>query len=335
MKVLITGGAGFVGSQLGQHLHRRGDEVILLDNLSYGHIDNLLLDGRPFGRFVCADVRDRDLKRHFTGVDTVVHLAGIAALPVCQEDPGVAYEVNTAAVANVLEAARRSGARRVIFSSTSAVYENNKAEAFDEDTLINPNLVYASSKAAAEGICDSFVENYGMDIVICRFFNVYGPHQDVLRTSPPFTSYVARELALGRAPHLFNKSDVRRDYVYVDDVTDLLTRMIEADGRFVAGRFNVCSGKGFNVPELYALFQQVSRCEIEPIWDDPERYWNAYPALFDGEYPLSRERIVKEVHKHAIGNPLKAQQRFGWTARMDIKDGIAAVYEDASRRLAG
>ena len=334
MKILITGGAGFVGSQLGQHFHRRGAEVVLLDNLSFGHVDNLLLDGRPFGRFICADVRDRDLACHCAGVDTIVHLAGIAALPVCQEDPGTAYEVNTAAVANVLEAARRSGVRRVVFASTSAVYENNRADAFAEDTAISPNLVYASTKAAAESICDSFAQNYGMDIIICRFFNVYGPHQDVLRTSPPFTSYVARELVQGRAPRLFNKSPVQRDYVYVDDVVDLLTRMIEADGHFAADRYNVCSGRGFSVPELYALFQQVSGRAIEPVWDDPERYWNAYPVLFEGDRPLSRERIVKEVYKQAIGDPRKAQQRFGWTARMDIKDGIAAVYADAARRLA-
>ena len=113
MKVLITGGAGFVGSQLGQFLHRRGDEVVLLDNMSYGHLDNLLMDGRPFGRFICEDVRDADLVTHFRGVDVVVHLAGIAPLPACQENPGEAYSVNTAAVATVLEAARRSAREKV------------------------------------------------------------------------------------------------------------------------------------------------------------------------------------------------------------------------------
>jgi len=333
MKVLITGGAGFVGSQLGRHLHQRGDEVVLLDNLSFGHLDNLLIDGRPFGRFICADVRDPDFARHCDGIDAIVHLAGIAALPVCQQAPGMAYDVNTGAVANVLEAARRSGVRRIVFSSTSAVYENNHAERFTEDLATAPNLIYASTKAAAESVCDSFAENYGMDIVTCRFFNVYGPHQDVLRTSPPFTSYVARELVFGRAPRLFNKSEVQRDYVYVEDVVDLLTRMIEADGRFTGDRFNVCSGTGFSVPELYAIFQQVSGRDVEPEWNDPQNYWNAYPVLFEGDYPLSRDRIVKEVYKQAIGDPRKAQERFGWAARMNVTDGISAVYEDAARRL--
>lgn len=332
---MITGGAGFVGSQLGQHLHRRGDEVLLLDNMSSGHLDNLLLDGRPFGRFICADVRDTDLQARFDGVEVVVHLAGVAALAVCQQDPLEAYAVNTAAVGNVLEAARRAGVRRVIFSSTSAVYENSQADVFSEEEPIRPDLVYASTKAAAELVCESYARNYGMDVVVCRFFNVYGPHQDVLRTSPPFTSYVARELVFNRRPRLFNKSDARRDYVYVDDVVDLLVRMMEADERFDAERFNVCSGQGYSVPELYALFREASGRDIDAVYDDPERYWNAYPALFEGRNPLSRERIVKEVYKQAIGNPAKAQQRFGWTAKTDIRDGIAAVYADSRRRLEG
>jgi len=335
MKVLITGGAGFVGSQLGQHLHRRGDEVVLLDNMSFGHLDNLVMDGRPFGRFVCADVRGEDLEQYLAGVEVVVHLAGIAALPVCQQRPGEAYDVNTAAVGNVLEAARRAGVRRVLFSSTSAVYENNKSPAFDEAETVQPDLVYASTKAAAELVCDGFARNYGMDIVVCRFFNVYGPHQDVLRTSPPFTSYVARELVCGRTPHLFNQSDVRRDYVYVDDVVDLLVRMMEADGRFAAERFNICSGRGYSVPELYQMFRTASGTDIEPSYGDPERFWDAYPVLFQGNCPLSRERIVKEVYKEAIGKPDKARERFGWTAKVAIEDGIAAVYADAKRRLGG
>lgn len=333
MRVLITGGAGFVGSQLGQHLHSRGDEVVLLDDMSYGHLDNLLFDGRPFGRFICEDVRTADLAAHFVGIDVVVHLAGIAPLPVCQENPAEAYSVNTAAVAGVLEAARRANVARVIFSSTSAVYENSKSPLFTEAEPVFPDLTYASTKAAAELVCENYARLYGMDIVICRFFNVYGPHQDVLRTSPPFTSYVARELVLNRTPRLFNRSDAQRDYVYVDDVVDLLVRMMEAGGRFVAERFNVASGTGHSVPELYAIFRDVSGRDIAPDYADPELYWNAYPRLFDGSYPLSRERIVNEVVKQAIGDPAKTLECFGWAARTDIRDGIAAVYADTRRRL--
>jgi nucleoside-diphosphate-sugar epimerase len=335
MKVLITGGAGFIGSQLGKHLHLRGDEVLLLDNMRFGHLDNLLLDGAPFGRFHCRDVRDRDLTALLDGVDTLFHLAGIAALPLCQEAPSEAYDVNTAAVANILEAARRAGVRRVVFSSTSAVYERTKSTLLAEDDAIAPDLTYACTKAAAETICDSYAANYGMDIIVCRFFNIYGPHQDVTRTSPPFTSYVARELVMDRRPILFNDSSARRDYVHSDDVVDLLTRMIAAEGPFRAERFNVCSGEGYSVPELYDLFRSASGKSIEPVFRDPRSYWDSYPELFGSTRPLSRERITEEVYKSAIGDPARTSARFGWTAATGIRAGIASVYADAQRRLLG
>lgn len=333
MRVLITGGAGFVGSQLGKHLHRLGHDVVLLDNMSFGHLDNLLLDGAPFGRFICQDIRDPSLPELFAGVDTVFHLAGIAALPVCQENPREAYDINVAGVASVLEAARRAGVRRVVFSSTSAVYEKTKSERFSELDPIQPDLVYASTKAAAEHLCESFAINYGMDIVTCRFFNVYGPHQDVTRTSPPFTSYVARELVMGRAPNLFNDSSARRDYVHSDDVIELLTRMLLADDRFSGDRFNVCSGVGHSVPELYEVFLAASGKDIRPVYNDPRTYWDKYPALFNRGLPLSRERITQEVYKSAIGDPNRTRERFGWVAKTDIREGVASVYADAKRRL--
>jgi UDP-glucose 4-epimerase len=335
MKVFITGGAGFVGSQLGKHLHRQGHDVVLLDNMRFGHLDNLLLDGAPFGRFHCVDARDMDIERLLDGVDVVFHLAGIAALPVCQQSPGEAYDVNVGAVANVLEASRRAGVKRVIFSSTSAVYERTERDLLSEDDPIAPDLVYACTKAAGEQVCDSFAANYGMDIAICRFFNVYGPHQDVTRTSPPFTSYVARELIMDRRPVLFNQSDARRDYVHSDDVVDLLTRMMVADGRFAAERFNVCSGSGHSVPALFEMFRQASGKGIDPQFRPPQTYWDAYSLLFSGKNPLSRERISKEVFKTAIGNPVKTAARFGWRAQTEIDAGIASVYEDARRRLLG
>ncbi len=333
MNVLITGGAGFIGSQLGKHLHKQGHSVVLLDNMRFGQLDNLLLDGAPFGEFLCKDIRDPDLPAAFKGVDAVYHLAGIAPLPVCQEDPREAYDVNVAGVGNVLEAARRTDVRRVIFSSTSAVYEKTKGDRFSEDDPIQPDLIYASTKAAAEKVCDAFALNYGMDIGICRFFNVYGPHQDVTRTSPPFTSYVARELVMDRAPNLFNNSDARRDYVHSDDLVDLLVRMLVHEGEFRADRFNVCSGEGHSVPELYALFQEVSGKPIPAVYHDPRSYWDKYPALFEQRLPLSRERITEEVFKTAIGNPDKTRDRLGWTARAGIREGLASVYEDAKRRL--
>ena len=109
--------------------------------------------------------------------------------------------------------------------------------------------------------------------------------------------------------------------------------MRDAGGRFTADRFNICSGQGYTVPEIYDHFRAVSGLDIEPAREDPERFWDAYPALFDGAHGLSRKRITKEVFKNAVGDPAKAKERFGWVAKTDMRDGISAVYEDAKRRL--
>lgn len=332
-RILITGAAGFIGSQLGKALADRGDEVILVDNLRYGHLDNLIFDGQTFGRFHCVDIRDPRFAPLCEGVDTLIHLAGISALPVCQEDPCEAYSCNVAGVGSVLEAARQHNVGRVIFASTSATYEMTEGERLSEDMPIAPNLVYAMTKAAAEKLCDGFAYNYGMDILSCRFFNVYGPHQDILRTSPPFTSYVAREVALDRRPRLFNRTDSRRDYVHSSDLIRLLTLMIDSDGHFSGDRFNICSGKGHSVPELFEMFRQVSGKDVEPEWADPQAFWEKYPALYASEYPLHSERIAKEVHKNSVGDPTKTQARFDWEPRMDIREGIETVYRDAQRRF--
>jgi len=202
-----------------------------------------------------------------------------------------------------------------------------------EEDEIRPDLVYACTKAAAEQLCAAFAANYGMDIGICRFFNVYGPHQDVTRTSPPFTSYVARELVMDRSPNLFNKSDARRDYVHSDDLVELLTRMMLHEGELRGERFNVCSGTGYSVPELYALFLEVSGKTIPATYNDPTAYWDRYPILFESAFPLSRQRISDEVFKNAVGDPTNTADRFGWRTRTTIRDGIASVFDDAKRRL--
>ena len=126
VKVVVTGGAGFIGSQLGHHLHELGCRVTLIDDMSYGRPDNLVIDGKRFGKFVLGDVRDQELmRRELEGATYVVHLAGIAPLPANQIDPQNSISVNVGGLASTLEAARHTGVKRVLFSSTSATYENN------------------------------------------------------------------------------------------------------------------------------------------------------------------------------------------------------------------
>ena len=152
-KILITGGAGFIGSQLGRRLARDGHDVVLLDDMSFGHLDTHLRAGRPIARFVCRDIRDPRTTALSEGVDCVFPLAGVGTLPVCQSDPREAYDVNVAGTGAVLEAARRAGVRRVVFSWTSAGYEGTPGAPLHGDATIAPVLVYACTKQSAEALC--------------------------------------------------------------------------------------------------------------------------------------------------------------------------------------
>jgi len=331
VKILITGGAGFIGSQLGRRLSMLGHEVTLVDNLSFGYLDNLVVDGVVPRNFVCRDIRDGELANEMAGKEIVFHFAGISSLPVCEQNPAAAYDINVVGTANVLDLARRAGVGRVVFSSTSAVYENNQADKFCEADPVSPDLTYASTKAVGESICRSYAKNYGLDVVVARFFNVYGAHQDIRRVSPPFTSYVARQMVLNQPLVLFNKSEATRDYVYSEDLLDALTHMAFSANVYRGEVFNLCSGKGYSVPDLLKLMTEITSFRGEITWSDPNTFWDKYPDLFTGEYRFDRSRIAKEVHKSAIGDPTKTLAEFGWKAETPIEKGLDAVIEYARR----
>lgn len=332
-KVLITGGAGFIGSQLGHALHNAGHKVTLVDDMSDGNEDNLMIDGQRFGEFVLLDVRGPGMEDIMSGHDVVFHFAGTSSLPKCQANPGAAYDNNVTATMKLLELARRQEVRRFIFSSTSAVYENTKETPFSEDAALSPDLVYANTKLAAERACQGLAATTGLDVAVMRFFNVYGEHQDIHRTNPPFLSYLSREVMRDRQPQLFNQTDAARDYVYVGDVIDMLQRVMSSEKHHSGDVYNVCSGSGHSVPDLVALFSRVTGRSIDPDYQDPTQFWDKFPEIFDGAFPLYRERIKNEVWKHSIGDPSKAEADFGFRAGTRLEDGLARLWAHAQTQI--
>lgn len=324
-KIAITGACGFIGSNLTRAFVEDGCEVVLIDNFSNGYIENVMdfWDNASM-RLVAYDVR-RDVKglvTAFKDVDCVYHMAGLSALPVCQADPCVAYAVNTAGTANVLEAARRAEVRRVIFSSTGAIYENSKKWPCKEDQVQTPSSIYSMTKQAAENVCASYIDLYGMEVVVLRYFNVYGPNQDIKRVSPPFTGYVIHELLAGRRPILHSDGNQRRDYVYIDDVVDMNMRCVDAP-LAPGSTFNVCSGETYSVNELYALIAAELGCQaIVPEFRDSALFWDKYPELFMGTHSLSREFIMGEVNKYTFGSNEQALKLLGWSPTVGIEEGI-------------
>ena len=326
-KVVITGAAGFIGSQLGLHLHRNGFDVHLLDNLRYGYRENLTVDGETFGTFHEKDIRDADLASVFDGADTVFHLAAISALPVCQSEPFEAISVNVGGTANVLEAARLASVRRVIVASTSAVYENSKHFPCREDDEISPTLLYSVSKQQTEQLSRSFWLDYELEVVVTRYYNVYGPQQDIRRKSPPFVGYVIREILAGNPPVLHSNGAQRRDYVYVDDVVSMNVACMDhpaAPGEI----FNVASGRSWSVAEMYTVIADLLGSPIEPVYRSADLFWDKYNALFTGPKPLKVAKLAAEVDKFSLGQHFPRGGRAGMDGTHQpggriVADGIA------------
>ena len=307
----------------------------MMDSMAFGHLDNLIIAGQTFGQLVVDDIRTplARMTLLLKDVHTVFHFAAIAALPVNQSNPSLAYDINVGGCGNILEAARLAGVKRIVFASTSAIYEathpGSSRSVFREDDPVAPNLVYSMTKDAAEKLCQAYSHNYGMDIVIVRFFNIYGPHQDFKRLSPPFTSYLATELAHDRVPTLYNSSTTAlRDYVYSADLISLLTTIFyQRNKKYNAEIFNACSGEGHSAPEIFQMMQAYAGSKIEPVWGDPEQFWSKYPELAKEPYVLNPKRIQKEVYKMSVGDPSKTEKEFGWRATTGMKEGLSEVWK--------
>jgi UDP-glucose 4-epimerase len=326
MKILITGGAGFIGSQLGYHLSNVGHDVVLLDDLSFGTLDNLTITNKTFGLFVKADVRDIDFARHLDGVSVVFHFAAIAPLPVNQSDPARGYSVNVVGWSNVLEACRRAKINKVVLASTSAVYENNEVFPVKEDDTISPYLLYSMTKKHSEDIAESFVKLYGMDISILRFFNVYGPHHDFRRKSPPLIAYIIKCLMLGEIPILHSDGKQKRDYVYVSDVCRACELVMQPGNSGEA--FNVASGTVISMSDIYAKIAAILKSDLRPKYRDPNLLWDAYSELNEG-FKLDPEYIAKETNKYCCGSNDKAKRILGWEPCVSFDDGIQMTVEYA------
>lgn len=265
MKILITGAAGFIGSQLAYRLWKERNELILIDNFSYGKKDNLIFDDHDFtDEIITMDIRDREgvaglLKSG--DVDYIYNIAGIAPLPDCQINPQEAIDVNVVGFVNLLENGRRYGVKKIIQASTNAIYENETDFPTVEDKFNLPTLIYPNTKYTAERFAESFCKTYDMNVTCIRFANVYGPHIDCFRKQPPFVAYMIRELFYDRTPVFHSNGNQRRDYVYVDDLVNLAVAVQQGDGFDCV---NCSSLKNYSVNEMYAIACEIMNKQITP-----------------------------------------------------------------------
>lgn len=261
-KILITGGTGFVGTNLLPLLNAEGHEVVLVDNLSQSVYVPEFHDS---AKFYLADITDSNtLDKIFTTEkpDVVFHFGGLVSIYDCHNEPVHAAEQNIIGSINVFNSALNSGCDRVIFSETSAVYENVElpADGYKEGSS-DPTTFYAASKAAVALIADSYARTRGLKYTALRYFNIAGPIQDYKRTVPPLFAGFALRLLGGNNPIVFGDGTRRRDFIHVDDVNKFHLQCL-TDDRTINETFNLGMASSHSLYEIGTIIFEYLRDEV-------------------------------------------------------------------------
>ncbi|WP_277373798.1 NAD-dependent epimerase/dehydratase family protein [Pseudomonas sp. AA-38] len=251
-EILVTGGAGFIGSHLVDALLAAGHDVRVLDNLSMGKRDNLPLDN-PRLRFIEGDVADaRQVGEALAGCSAVAHLAAVASVQASVDDPVATHQSNFIGTLNVCEAMRQQGVRRVLFASSAAVYGNNgEGVAIDEETAKAPLTPYASDKLASEHYLDFYRRQHGLEPAIFRFFNIFGPRQDPSSPYSGVISIFTQRAQQGLPISVFGDGEQTRDFFYIGDLVALLLQAL-TDARIEPLPVNVGWSQAVSLNQLLA-----------------------------------------------------------------------------------
>jgi nucleoside-diphosphate-sugar epimerase len=249
----------------------------------------------------------------------VIHLAAISSLPQCEIDPLTCIDVNVGGTANILNAARRKGIH-VIVASTSAIYENNdpKEAPFKEESTVSPKLFYPLSKKLMEETIQSFIRNYDMNITTLRFFNVFGPRQDIHRKSPPLMNYIVRQVKRKEPITLYSSGNHPRDYIHVDDVVTMIDACIN-NPEAKQQTFNLCTGTLTSVKDIIGYAERAFEMKLEHNFEQPKEFWSGYPELKLGK-PLQDFVLEHEVNKFSLGSRIKAERLLGWKPNLHIEE---------------
>ena len=308
MRALVTGGAGFIGSNLVAELLRQGADVTVLDNLSSGYLGNL--PAAPRLRFVEGDVRDLAAVAAATqGADAVFHLAASVGNKRSIDHPLDDAAINVLGTLHVLEAARRAGVRKVVYSSSAGIFGELKTLPIREDHPVEPDSPYGASKLGAEKECLAYAKLHGLETVCLRYFNVYGPHQRYDAYGNVIPIFVFRMLR-GDGLTIYGDGEQTRDFVQVRDVVQANLRAAATPG--VWGAFNIASGARITINGLVALLAEVSQRR---------------PVVTYGPPRLGDVR-------HSLADIGAAQRAFGYAPAVDMPAGLAEYVAWASTEVA-
>lgn len=302
MKILITGGAGFIGSHLVRALLKRGDAVRVLDNFFSGRRSNLtgleveLIEGD----IINAEV----VKRAMTGMTHSLHLAAVPSVPRSIADPLNSNAVNVVGTLNVLVAARDLGMQRVVLASSSSVYGEAFAGAKREDLPLYPLSPYGVSKLAAEKYGVAFYTVYGLETVALRYFNVFGPRQDPRSEYAAVIPKFIQALLDGRRPTIYGDGEQTRDFTYVENVVQANLLALEAPS--VAGQvFNIATGNEISLNRFVRTLAEISGRDFQP------------------EYAAPRKGDIR----HSVADISNARASLTYSPVVDFAEGLALTLQ--------
>jgi len=331
LKVLITGVAGFIGSNLADRLLKDGGyRVVGIDNLSLG-IREQIPNGVEFHQ---VDIRHPSIIPLFQNIDYVFHFAAKNCISDCQLDPVETSDINITGTINVFEASRKAKVKKVIYAESSALYEGSKLFPTPEYD-VHPQSFYAVSKLAGMYFAEAYsrffgsnspnskspsvsqsqspfvsqAQNQGFTFTALRYFCVYGPRQDYRRTIPPVFSAFIIKLLKNEQPIIYGSGEKRRDFIHVDDVNDFHIQCMN-DERTTGNVYNLGSGKNYSVNEIYKIIASLLKSDLKPIYK-PDLAGEAFANLAD----------------------ITEAKSIGWTPKVDLIQGLDTSIEFIKEEL--
>lgn len=312
-KIVITGGAGFIGSHIAEECVARGFDVKIIDNLKTGSLENLAKIKSDIV-FVEGDILDLSLlEKEFVGAVYVIHQAALVSVPESIKFPLLSDEINAKGTLNVFEAARRTNVKRVVYASSSAVYGNPTTFPISEKSVCDPLSPYAAQKFIAEKYARVYSNLFDISFIGFRYFNVFGPRQRAESSYAGVIPRFVKALISGESVHIFGDGSATRDFVFVKDVASVVVDSCHASLSQKNEVLNIGSGKSISVNDTAALVNKVLNIKSIPCYEAP------------------REGDIA----HSLADITKAKELLGFSPRMSFEEGLSETvvwYKDLYNR---